>query len=50
MVEYSLNLEIPEHVWDHPILQEISKAVIDLMTWPNVCSLYPNRPATVCRC
>lgn len=36
MVEYSLDLQIPEHVWDHPILQEMSKAVIDIMTWPNV--------------
>ncbi|KAI1795405.1 terpenoid synthase [Ganoderma leucocontextum] len=39
MVEYSLDLQIPEHVWDHPILQEMSKAVIDIMTWPNdLCS------------
>lgn len=36
MVEYSLDLQIPEYVWDHPILQEMSKAVIDIMTWPNV--------------
>ncbi|KAI0703109.1 terpenoid synthase [Earliella scabrosa] len=39
MVEYSLDLQIPEYVWDHPILQEMSKAVIDIMTWPNdLCS------------
>ena len=36
MVEYSLDLNIPEHVWDNPVLQEMSKAVIDIMTWPNV--------------
>ncbi len=44
MVEYSLDLQIPEYVWDHPILQEMSKAVIDIMTWPNVrlsCTFYP---------
>ncbi|KAI0705976.1 terpenoid synthase [Cerioporus squamosus] len=35
MVEYSLDLKIPEYVWNHPILQEMSKAVIDIMTWPN---------------
>ncbi|RDX42205.1 terpenoid synthase [Lentinus brumalis] len=35
MVEYSLDLQIPEYVWDDPILQEMSKAVIDIMTWPN---------------
>ncbi len=36
MVEYSLDLQIPEYVWEHPILQQMSKAVIDIMTWPNV--------------
>lgn len=36
MVEYSLDLQIPEYVWEHPVLQEMSKAVIDIMTWPNV--------------
>ena len=36
MVEYSLDLQIPEYVWDHPVLQEMSVAVIDIMTWPNV--------------
>ncbi|KAI0655721.1 terpenoid synthase [Cubamyces menziesii] len=39
MVEYSLDLQIPENVWEHPVLQEMSKAVIDIMTWPNdLCS------------
>ncbi|EMD32747.1 hypothetical protein CERSUDRAFT_24251, partial [Gelatoporia subvermispora B] len=39
MVEYSLDLQIPEHVWDHPILDGLSKAAIDIMTWPNdLCS------------
>ena len=36
MVEYSLDIKVPEHVWDHPMLREMSKAVIDIMTWPNV--------------
>lgn len=36
MVEYSLDLQIPEHVWDHPVLDGLSKAAIDIMTWPNV--------------
>ncbi|KAH9856154.1 terpenoid synthase [Lenzites betulinus] len=35
MVEYSLDLQIPGYVWDHPVLQEMSKAVVDIMTWPN---------------
>ncbi|PIL24732.1 terpene synthase [Ganoderma sinense ZZ0214-1] len=39
MIEYSLDLRIPEDVWDHPILQDMSNALIDLMTWPNdLCS------------
>ncbi|KAI0079068.1 terpenoid synthase [Panus rudis PR-1116 ss-1] len=35
MVEYSLDLQIPEYVWEHPILDGLSKAAIDIMTWPN---------------
>ncbi|KAH8102071.1 terpenoid synthase [Cristinia sonorae] len=35
MVEYSLDINIPEGIWDHPILVAMSKAVIDIMTWPN---------------
>ena len=39
MVEYSLDLQIPEFVWDHPVLDGLSKAAIDIMTWPNdLCS------------
>lgn len=36
MVEYSLDIKIPEHVWDHPVLVGLSRAAIDIMTWPNV--------------
>ncbi|KAL4244153.1 Terpene synthase [Abortiporus biennis] len=35
MVEYSLDCQIPAHVWDHPVMYAISRAVIDIMTWPN---------------
>ncbi|CDO69934.1 hypothetical protein BN946_scf184836.g8 [Trametes cinnabarina] len=46
MVEYSLDLQIPEHVWEHPVLQEMSKAMIDIMTWPNdLCSFNVRRSA-----
>ncbi|EMD32753.1 hypothetical protein CERSUDRAFT_126560 [Gelatoporia subvermispora B] len=39
MIEYSLDLQIPEFVWDHPVLEGLSKAAIDIMTWPNdLCS------------
>ena len=40
MVEYSLDIKIPEHVWDHPILIGLSRAAIDIMTWPNVRALH----------
>ncbi|KAI8992770.1 isoprenoid synthase domain-containing protein [Trametes punicea] len=36
---YSLYLQSPEYVWERPILQELSKAAIDIVTWPNdLCS------------
>jgi len=39
MVEYSLDFVIPEHVWVHPVLLELSAAAVDIMTWPNdLCS------------
>lgn len=41
MVEYSLDLKIPEYVWSHPVLEELSKAAIDIMTWPNVSVSFP---------
>ncbi|KAG6807361.1 hypothetical protein H0H92_007861 [Tricholoma furcatifolium] len=39
MVEYSLDLDIPSFVWEHPTIIEISKATNDILTWPNdLCS------------
>lgn len=40
MVEYSLDIKIPEYVWDHPVLVGLSRAAIDIMTWPNVSVSY----------
>ncbi|KAF8124306.1 isoprenoid synthase domain-containing protein [Boletus edulis] len=38
-IEYSLDLDIPDEVFENPIIQEMSKATNDLMTWPNdLCS------------
>ncbi|KAG6374169.1 isoprenoid synthase domain-containing protein [Boletus reticuloceps] len=34
-IEYSLDLDIPDEVFENPIVQEMSKATNDLMTWPN---------------
>jgi len=36
MVEYSLDLDIPDYVFEHPILMAMSNATTDMMTWPNV--------------
>lgn len=36
LMEYSLDLDIPEYIWSHPVLVELSNAAMDIMTWPNV--------------
>jgi len=35
LIEFSLDIKIPEWVWDDPVLVGISRAVIDILTWPN---------------
>lgn len=37
MVEYSLDLDIPDFVFDDPVVKAMSDATSDIMTWPNVC-------------
>lgn len=36
MVEYSLDLDLPDEVFENPIIKGMSDATTDLMTWPNV--------------
>ena len=36
MVAYSLDIELPKHVWDHPTMQEMSRAIVDILAWTNV--------------
>lgn len=36
MVEYSLDLDIPDDVFKDPIFTAMSEATTDIMTWPNV--------------
>ena len=36
MVEYSLDLDVPDYVFDHPTIRAMSDATTDIMTWPNV--------------
>ncbi|KAJ3561482.1 hypothetical protein NP233_g10167 [Leucocoprinus birnbaumii] len=39
MIEYSLDLDIPDHVFEDPIVIAMSEATTDIMTWPNdLCS------------
>ncbi|KAG5718178.1 Pentalenene synthase [Termitomyces sp. T112] len=39
MVEYSLDLDIPSFVWEHPVIIGMSQVTSDIMTWPNdLCS------------
>ncbi|KAI0771415.1 isoprenoid synthase domain-containing protein [Irpex lacteus] len=35
MVQYSLDIELPDEVLEHPNMKGISDAAIDLMAWPN---------------
>jgi len=36
MIEYSLDLDLPDEVFENPIIKAMSDATNDLMTWPNV--------------
>lgn len=36
MIEYSLDLDLPDEVFENPIIKGMSDATNDLMTWPNV--------------
>jgi hypothetical protein len=36
MIEYSLDIDLPDYVFEHPIIRAMSDATNDLMTWPNV--------------
>lgn len=36
IVEYSLDLDLPDEVFESPIIKAMSDATNDLMTWPNV--------------
>jgi len=42
MVEYSLDLDIPDYVFEDPTFQAMSDATTDIMTWPNVSIDYPS--------
>lgn len=39
MVEYSLDIDLPDFVFEDPVVRAMSDAVNDIMTWPNVSSI-----------
>lgn len=43
MVEYSLDLDLPDYVFRDPIVTAMSEATTDIMTWPNVRAVQINR-------
>jgi len=42
MIEYSLDIDLPDHVFEHPTIRAMSDATNDLMTWPNVSIFIPH--------
>jgi hypothetical protein len=36
LIEYANNLDIPDHVMNHPIICNLGEAANDLVTWSNV--------------
>ncbi|KAL4256657.1 Terpene synthase [Pleurotus pulmonarius] len=39
MIEYAYEINLPDHVFDDPIIRAMSDATTDIMTWPNdICS------------
>jgi len=45
LVEYSLDLELPDAVIEHPVIAALNQGANDLVTWSNVsCNLSPHFP------
>jgi hypothetical protein len=50
MVEYALDIHLPDEVFEDPTLQALLVASNDLMTWPNdVCSFNVRAALPICR-
>lgn len=47
MIEYSLDLDLPDYVFRDPVVIAMSEATTDIMTWPNVRVLQPSRRITI---
>lgn len=50
MVEYSLDLDLPDYVFRDPVVIAMSEATTDIMTWPNVRVLQPSRKIIISLC
>ena len=37
LLEYSLDIDLPDSVFEDPIFIELDKAATDIMAWQNVC-------------
>ena len=42
LLEYSLDLDLPNSVFDDPVFIEVDKAAVDIMAWQNVCGFKLN--------
>jgi hypothetical protein len=40
MIEYTLDIDLPDRVFEHPTIIGMSQAACDVLSWPNVRSLY----------
>ena len=49
MVEYSLDLDLPDYVFDDPVVKAMSDVTSDIMTWPNVSVEMENEGLTTYR-
>ena len=36
LIEYSLDMELPDYVIEHPVIMALNQAANDLVTWTNV--------------
>jgi hypothetical protein len=40
LIEYSLDLELPDNVMGHPVIMALNQAANDLVTWSNVSAIW----------
>jgi hypothetical protein len=46
LVEYGLDIELPEYVVEHPVILALSQSANDLVGWANVSATRSSRPAS----